>query len=78
MTEISDEAWLELVDYLGEIEAGDEIQFAALTDRERGLGENELIPMLDRAAELGMIRQTDSRTWAKREPVIDTSPREEE
>jgi len=76
MTEISDNAWLALIDYLQEIESGDEIHFGHLTTED--LRESELLAMLERAAELGMIRQTDARTWEKREPVIDTSPREEE
>jgi hypothetical protein len=76
MKEISDEAWLELVDFLGEIDAGDEIQFASLTTDD--LGESELLFMLDEAAERGMIRQVAARTWAKRDSIIDMSPQEEE
>jgi hypothetical protein len=76
MPEISDEAWLELVDFLGEIDAGDEIQFASLTTDD--LGESELLFMLDEAAERGMIRQVDARTWSKRDLIISMSPQEEE
>lgn len=75
MTEISDDAWLALVEFLQEIDAGDEVHFAHLTDDT--LGESEVLAMLEQAADLGMIEQTDARTWKKREPVIDNSPREE-
>ena len=78
MTEISEDAWLALIDYLEVIESGDEIQFASLTDSESGLGESELLTMLDQATELGMIAQVDARTWVKRESIIDDSPREED
>ena len=77
MTEISDEAWLALIDRLQEIDAGDELWWSHFEDYDKGLGEVEISLMLERAAELGMIRQTDQDTWEKREPVIDNSPREE-
>jgi hypothetical protein len=78
MVEISDEAWLALTDLLENLDAGDEIWWSNLEDHKEGLGEVEISLMLERAAEMGMIRQTDQDTWERRYPDIDGSPREEE
>lgn len=77
MVEVSDEAWIQLIDTLEQIEAGDEITFGLVNDRGEQFGESELISMLDRAAELGMIEQINDRTWIRREAVRDWTPLEE-
>ncbi|PSP57056.1 hypothetical protein BRC72_11700 [Halobacteriales archaeon QH_7_66_36] len=77
MVEVPDKAWLALVDRLQSIEAGDEIWWSHLEDNEKGIGDNQASLVLERAADLGMIKQVDEDTWEKREPVVDRSEREE-
>lgn len=78
MAEISDDAWLALIDRLQQLDAGDEIWWSDLEDRDDELGEIEISLMLEQAADMGMIRQVDQDTWERRYPDVDRSPRTEE
>lgn len=68
---VSDEAWLMLIERLDEIEPGDEIWWSHFGE------EIKASLMLEQAADMGMIKQIDEDTWEKREPIVDRSPREE-
>lgn len=75
--EIRDEAWIKLIETLEQVDVGGEISFGLLNDRGDKFSESELLTLLDRAAELGMIEQINSRTWIRRDPVQDWTPLEE-
>ena len=69
--DVTDEAWLTLVEIVEDTEVGDEIH---ATDRRfyEALGgdmeaESKALAVLDEATKLGFIEQVDDRAWTRRE-----------